>query len=120
MTHVLIVEDDRITAQILDNLLTSRGFDVNHFEVAAPALQSLSEKSYDVALLDINLPDTNGISLIAQMRNEFKVNIPIIMLSALKQEAVIQEALGMGANDYLSKPFKPQKLLQTIRKHTKG
>lgn len=115
---VLLVEDDIISQQLTLRLL--RGFDLD-VEVAKNgrlALANINSRKYDLILMDINLPDTNGIYIVSQTLNEKNVNrdTPIIMLTGMKQKSTVKEALERGAKGYVVKPITKATLTKMLTK----
>ena len=110
--HVLVVDDDAPTRDLLDNLLTDEGFEVDCAGDAATALQLLSDRKPDVVLLDIMMPEMSGFDLMTEMRG--RENLPIIFVSARGGETDRVLGLRMGADDYIVKPFSGAELVARI------
>lgn len=111
--HVLVVEDDRSLRQALAAALRGRDLRVHAVAGGAAALQTLSAMHYDVVLLDLGLPDVDGIALLPGIR-ELHAG-PIIVLSARRDQSDKVAALDAGADDYMTKPFGLSELLARIR-----
>jgi two-component system OmpR family response regulator len=111
--HVLIVEDDRETRDLLARYLTGRGFRVTGVRNGAEMRQALEAGNFSVMLLDLMLPGEDGLSLCRKLRAE-KSPVPIIMLTALGEESDRVVGLESGADDYLPKPFSPRELVARI------
>lgn len=122
MTQLFLVEDDQVIAKNLIILLQSEGFTVLHATSKSEALMLLSENRFDIALVDISLPDGNGFTVCTEIKAE--QTIPVIFLTASGDEASVVTGLNMGADDYITKPFRPRELLARIknalRKHGQG
>lgn len=106
--RILIVDDDPNISRFISESLRLRGYEVQSFASAEPALAAVSETSFDLALFDILLPGTNGLQLCRQLRqNPATSNLPVIMMTAFYKEADhVREARELyGATDYLLKPF---------------
>lgn len=115
-THILIAEDNEINTTLLCILL--KGLNCT-FDTAAngeEALNLLREKSYQLALVDLNMPVLNGFELIQAMRKEM-ISIPIIAISAYAEKNKIEQAFNLGFNDYLTKPVDEKLLDAIIKKH---
>jgi DNA-binding response OmpR family regulator len=110
--HVLVVDDDAPTRDLLEALLTDEAFSVTCTANAAAALTSLTEHEPDVILLDIMMPETSGFDLMSEVRT--RANIPIIFLSARGGENDRAHGLHMGADDYIVKPFGGAELVARI------
>ncbi|MEU9021775.1 MULTISPECIES: response regulator transcription factor [Actinomadura] len=113
MARVLVVDDDPRLVKVVRSLLRKH----NHLVESVPngelARQVLRRGDVDIALLDVNLPDVNGLSLVLQLREEGN-DIPVILLTARTE--VHDQALGLrlGGDDYVAKPFEPEVLLARI------
>lgn len=104
MTNIIIVEDDPAIAEMLQYHLTGLGYTVTHFDNGATARDYLQQADYDLVLLDIMLPDYNGLDLCRELRQS-RPSIPIMLLTSLDSEADRVVGLELGADDYLTKPF---------------
>ena len=111
--EILIVEDDREIVENLRILLTEEGFSVCAAVNRKAALEILEEKSADLILLDLMLPDGSGYSLCSVIKKER--DIPVIMLTAMDDEASVVTGFDLGADDYVTKPFRPMELVSRIR-----
>lgn len=121
MTKILIIEDDEAIRMGLDYYLKQEQFEVLVTENAEDTLCLLPKEEIDLILLDINLPDINGFDLFKKIKN--KKDIPIIFLTANDLEVSIVMGLDMGADDYITKPFKAKELvsrIKTVLRRTKG
>ena len=108
---ILIVEDDIAILETLKELLCMKGYQVQQAYHMKEAL--LLDKSHiDVMIIDIQLPDGNGITLCQQMRQQSQ--IPILFLTAKDDEQTIVEALNAGGDDYITKPFRANELLARL------
>ncbi len=110
---ILVVDDEKDIRDIVGIYLESNGYTTIKAENGKEALELLEKENTDLALLDIMLPDIDGISLCLKIRAN--KNIPIIMLSAKDQEMDIVMGLTSGADDYIAKPFNPVELLARVR-----
>ncbi len=110
---VLVVEDDQQLCRFLHTALTSQGFKVTQAESAREALVQATTHSPELILMDLGLPDLDGIELTKQIREWSRV--PIIVISARGREDDKVSALDAGADDYLTKPFGVNELLARIR-----
>lgn len=110
--QVLIVEDDNDTAEVVSALLESVGYTAITVDTGSTALSEITTVSPDLVLLDMQLPDMNGLEVLRQVRaNSF---LPMIVLSGFTQERDKVMALEAGADDYMSKPFSPEELVARI------
>lgn len=113
MKQIFLVEDDREIAKNLALLLKAEGFSVVHAKTRAEAEEKISGQRFDLALVDISLPDGNGYVVCTRIREA--QDIPIIFLTASGDEASVVTGLNMGADDYITKPFRPRELVARIR-----
>lgn len=109
---LLLVEDDNTILEGLKFCLIKEDFEVETASNARVALEKLENNKIDLLLLDINLPDMNGIDLYKKIRA--KKDIPTIFLTANDLETTVVEALDTGADDYITKPFKTRELISRI------
>lgn len=113
MERIFLIEDDRKIAKNLVLLLRAEGFTVSHAATQGDALAMLNENKFDIALIDIFLPDGNGFMLCTEIKE--RQGIPIIFLTASGDESSVVTGLNMGADDYVTKPFRPRELVARIR-----
>lgn len=109
---LLLVEDDSTILEGLKFCLERENFEVEKSSTGCDALKIISETKIDLILLDINLPDCNGIDLYKKIKKE--KDIPTIFLTANDLETTIVEALDTGADDYITKPFKTRELISRV------
>jgi two-component system KDP operon response regulator KdpE len=113
MTRILVVEDERRLRRALGINLRAHGYDVGLAEDGRSALQAASQKPPDAVVLDLGLPDVDGVDVIEGLRGWTKA--PIIVLSARAGEPDKVVALDAGADDYVTKPFGMDELLARLR-----
>jgi two-component system OmpR family response regulator len=111
--HLLVVEDDRETRDLVARYLEGRGYRVKTARNGDEMRQHLESGKFSLVLLDLMLPGEDGLSLCRWLRAD-KSAIPIIMLTALGEEADRIVGLESGADDYLPKPFSPRELVARI------
>ncbi|OMG00933.1 response regulator transcription factor [Paenibacillus sp. FSL R7-0337] len=112
MPQILLVEDDQAIARNLVLLLRSEGFTVTHAATRSEAVAMLGGNPFDLALIDIALPDGNGFTVYTEIKATREV--PVIFLTASGDEASVVTGLNMGADDYITKPFRPRELIARI------
>ena len=112
-TKVLLVEDDRLIVENLTEFLKTEGFEVQCADGQEKAMELLEGQEFDLILLDITLAQGNGYSACTQIKSRYE--IPIIFLTALDDEFSVVTGLEMGADDYISKPFRPRELVSRMR-----
>ena len=113
MKNILLVEDDTTISKNLILLLNSEGFSVIHASTQSEAIKVISEDKLDLSLIDISLPDGNGFTVFNELK-EMK-DIPVIFLTASGDESSVVTGLNMGADDYITKPFRPRELIARIK-----
>jgi two-component system, OmpR family, KDP operon response regulator KdpE len=111
--RILLVDDEVSIQRAVEPLLRSRGYLVDVAGTGAQALRLVAERSPDLIVLDLGLPDIEGTEVCRRVRAVSKV--PIVVLSARGAEADKVNALDLGADDYITKPFGPEELLARIR-----
>ncbi len=117
---ILIVEDERSISNFISTILTANGYDVIVTYTGAEAYTIITSHCPDLVLLDLGLPDMDGLNIIKAVREWSQ--LPIVVVSARMREKDKVEALDMGADDYISKPFGTSELLARIRtaiRHTR-
>jgi DNA-binding response OmpR family regulator len=117
MSQVLMIEDDVRLAAMVAGYLRQNGLDVGHAEDAASGLAALKRGGFDLVLLDLMLPDADGLDVFRRIRQLSGVaaQVPVIMLTAKGDPTDRVVGLEFGAEDYISKPFEPRELLARIR-----
>lgn len=112
MDRVLLVEDDPVLLRTLRSFLTGENFSVVTAPGQISAVGAMNSESFDLALVDISLADGNGFSVFAEAKSR---GIPVIFLTASGDEHSVVMGLDMGADDYISKPFRPRELISRMR-----
>lgn len=107
-----MVEDDKKIARNLTRLLCAQEYDVTHVATQAEALAALAANRFDLALVDISLPDGNGFAVCTEIKQV--QDMPVIFLTASGDEASVVTGLNIGADDYVTKPFRPRELVARI------
>ena len=112
MERILLVEDDDAIIRMLTGFLGEEGFSVRAESGQAAAIAAMEQQSPDLALIDITLREGNGFAVCGRAK---ALNIPVIFLTASGDEYSVVMGLDMGADDYISKPFRPRELVSRIR-----
>ncbi|HEY0629518.1 MAG TPA: response regulator [Sphingomicrobium sp.] len=116
---VLICDDDPLLLELLAHRLQTRGYDVHTAKDGGQAMNLLEAISPAAVVLDVMMPVVNGYEVLRRIREDERFHsIPVIMLTARKQERDIVGALDLGASDYLSKPFIPEELVARLNRLT--
>lgn len=124
MTHVLLVDDDTSIVSNLRTFLNQEGFQVTSANNQTETIDLLDSGQYhfDLALLDVSLPDGSGFSLCSAIKANS--DIPVIFLTASDDEYSVVAGLDLGADDYISKPFRPRELISrmnsVLRRYHRG
>jgi DNA-binding response OmpR family regulator len=111
--RVLLVEDDARLAGMVSEYLGAAGFDVSTVADGAAALERVGREPYDALVLDLTLPDIDGLEVCRRLRAKW--NTPVLMLTARGEPMDRVVGLEIGADDYLAKPFEPRELLARLR-----
>ena len=114
-----ILEDDQSQAELLRQWLRLAGHQTLPFERSADLLSALKRESFDALLLDWNLPDVSGIDVLRELRERFRLTIPVIFATARNHEDDVAKALRAGADDYLIKPLRRLELLARLEAVTR-
>lgn len=113
MKNILIIEDDEAIADIVQDFLTINGFESTIVHDGTAGLAAALTKEYDLILLDVMLPGMDGIEVLKKIRSELLV--PILLVTAKNEELDKLRGLGLGADDYIGKPFSPTELVARVR-----
>ncbi|MBE6842215.1 MAG: response regulator transcription factor [Oscillospiraceae bacterium] len=113
MTKILLVEDDKLIVENLTEFLSKEGFEVKNTSGQSGALELIESESFDLVLLDVSLSDGNGFSVCSAIKSGY--NIPVIFLTASGDEYSTVAGFDLGADDYISKPFRPRELVTRIK-----
>lgn len=120
---VLLIEDHRLLAETIMDYLNSEAIEVDYAATGLHGLQLATQQAYDALILDINLPDIDGFAVCQRLRQQYGLDLPILMLTARDQLQDRLQGFAQGADDYLVKPFANQELvarLQALVKRNRG
>lgn len=112
MADIFLVEDDKGIIENLKEFLSTEGFSVVSATGQTEALERLEKENFDLVLLDISLAEGNGFAVCSYIKQN--TDIPVIFLTASGDEYSVVSGLDMGADDYISKPFRPRELVSRI------
>lgn len=115
MSKILIVEDEEAIADLEKDYLELSGFTVEVANDGQTGLEKALKEDYNLVILDLMLPGVDGFEICRQVRSE--KNTPIIMVSAKKDDIDKIRGLGLGADDYMTKPFSPSELVARVKAH---
>lgn len=111
--NIMIVDDEQEIADLVELYLQNEGFTVYKYYTALEALKCINENELDLAILDIMLPDIDGLTICRRIREKY--NFPVIMLTAKNHEIDKISGLALGADDYVTKPFLPLELVARVK-----
>ncbi|MFW5658094.1 MAG: response regulator transcription factor [Bacteroidota bacterium] len=114
--RILICEDDTMTLKALEHRLGKENYEIVTAADGKAAYDVLNNEQIDFMLTDLHMPHLNGLELIEYVRNQLKLNIPIVMLTRVGVEDTVLKAFELGADDYITKPFSPDELSLRIKK----
>lgn len=118
--NILIVDDSPVMRKVIAKTVRLSGVEVGEILEAGNGLEGLEQAKgnwIDLILSDINMPEMNGLQFIQELKNdEVMKSIPVIVISTEGRDSVVQEALSLGAEDYITKPFQPEDIGRDILK----
>lgn len=115
MSKILIIEDEEAIADLEKDYLELSGFEVEIEDRGDTGLTKALKEEFDLIILDLMLPGVDGFEICKKIREE--KNIPVIMVSAKKDDIDKIRGLGLGADDYMTKPFSPSELVARVKAH---
>ncbi len=116
-TKILIAEDNPMNQRLIKHLMKNWNFNFDLVFNGSQALEALKKQTYDLVLMDIQMPEMDGYTSTAHIRNELKSKIPIIAMTAHAMEGERDKCIKAGMNDYVSKPINEEMLFQMIQKY---
>ena len=117
--HIIVVDDDKSILRTFTRILQKSGYEIDVAETGKEALEKTKKKAYDLALVDIRLPDMDGTDLLVKMQKTMRGAIKIMITGFPSLETGVK-ALDEGADAYLVKPVKPEELLALIEEKFKA
>ena len=115
MYKILVCDDEKDIVSALNIYLSSEGYEVIPAYSGKQALQILDDQHIDLVLMDIMMPEMDGLTAVAKLRETS--NVPVLFLTAKSEDADMILGLNMGADDYITKPFKPMEVIARVRSH---
>jgi DNA-binding NtrC family response regulator len=117
---ILVVDDDRIVLQSCKRILESEGFDVVLVDSAMKAIELLGIEYFDLLIIDIKMPEHDGLYLLEQIRQRWPLNtwpeLPVVVMSGYPTPKTISDGLERGAACFIPKPFTPDELISVVHK----
>ncbi|MEQ8685221.1 MAG: response regulator [Imperialibacter sp.] len=121
MKKILVAEDSSVIQNLTKKILTLQNFQITSVKNGEQVLQKLNEESFDLILMDINMPVMDGIECTKKVRNlsdEAKKNIPIVAITGNARNYTMEEFHSNGINDFIPKPLNFDQLVEKVRKYT--
>jgi len=112
---VLVVDDEKYIRDLLANLLTEKDWEVDVAEDGEQALQKLTQAEFGVILSDIKMPRMDGFTLLKNVKRDYP-EVAVVMMTGFSQQHTIREALSLGAEEYLPKPFRVEELVMAVER----
>jgi len=118
MTRILVADDNALSRELVREILNSPDYEVIEAKDGQEALDLIENKAPDIALIDIQMPDQDGLSVVRKLRAKDRfVELPIIALTAFAMRGDRERALNAGFNSYLTKPIRPSLLREHVKRH---
>jgi DNA-binding response OmpR family regulator len=119
--HILVVDDDHDVRNYLTLVLESKGYQVSAVETGQEALVKIKSARIDLVVLDVLLPDGTGLDFCRQIKElNPALQVPVVMLSSIGDETIVQHAVRRGADEYMTKPPVPELFLKRIASLLEG
>jgi two-component system, cell cycle response regulator DivK len=121
MKKILVAEDSSVIQNLTKKILTLQNFQITSVKNGEQVLEKLKDESFDLILMDINMPVMDGIECTKKVRNlsdEAKKNIPIVAITGNARNYTMEEFLSNGINDFIPKPLNFDQLVEKVRKYT--
>lgn len=115
MKKILIVDDDPITLKLVEQYLSSQGYNTITAMDGFDALEKIEKNKFDLIISDIMMPNLSGLSLLS-ISKEFHHQIPVILISTLDKGDVVSKSLSLGANDFIVKPINLEELSIRVKR----
>jgi CheY-like chemotaxis protein len=117
MKTILVLEDNPLVRDNIAEILTMSGFEVIETNNGKEGLEVVKERLPDLILCDIMMPLVNGLEFLDEIKkNDLTANIPFIFISAISEKKEITDSMGLGADEYIIKPFEQHELMEKINK----
>lgn len=113
--NILVVDDEASVVEVVSLYLRREGFEVRSARDGRAALQAIQSRCPDLVVLDLMLPEVDGLEILRQLRADSAIDVPVIMLTARGQEVDRIYGLELGADDYVTKPFSPAELASRVK-----
>ena len=117
--HVLVVDDDPIVLKCCERVLGGEGYEATLAAGAAEALEKLEEACYEMLLVDIKMPERDGLYLIERVKERCP-GVPILVMSGYPTSETVSRSSALGAGAFIAKPFTPDELIKAVHKVMEG
>lgn len=117
--NILVIEDDKVALKTLQSAIESMGHTAVVVESGEAAIKLTESKKFDLILSDVMMPGISGLSLVNVLRSVSLLKVPIIMMSVLNNQPLLDAAFSAGANDFIEKPVKIEVLREKLEKYEK-
>jgi len=114
--QILLAEDNAILALLLKIRIEKEGYTPIIAENGKRAIELIESEKPDLILTDIMMPFVSGLEVISHVRNNLKLQIPVVVFSSAGQEEMVLKAFSLGANDFISKPFSPNEFMVRLKR----
>lgn len=111
---ILVIDDTPTLRKLLRFYLKKKGYSVNEAHNGQVGLESIEKDTFDLIILDMNMPVMNGLEVLETLKNKDGFSVPILILSADKEEESKAAGIAFGASYYMTKPFKPEEVIARI------
>ena len=112
---ILLVDDDQEFRKAMKKMFEKAGYDVTVSADGQEALDAIAEKSFDLIISDLRMPNLNGMELMEELKRR-KINLPVIFITAYGEVESYMDLMNLGAFEYINKPVKGQEILGVVRK----
>jgi DNA-binding NtrC family response regulator len=119
MPKVLVIDDDIVMLNAINHILCKNGYEVETANNGKEGIEKIEEKDFDLVITDIIMPHHNGLAILSRVRsNPLKRMLKVIAMSSAGNIAIKNEAINLGAVEFMTKPIVPHYLLDVVKKHT--
>jgi DNA-binding NtrC family response regulator len=112
---ILVVDDEEVLRKVIHKILTKEGYDVHLASSGTEALEILSKKEIDLVITDVKMPEMDGFDLLEQMKKNYP-KLGIIVMTAFGDAYTVRDALMLGADEYITKPFKSYEIVMVVER----
>jgi len=111
---IMIIDDEEAMCRILKQILEGEGYEVKTRNEGLLALDEIKQDSFNLVITDVSMPNLSGIEILAQVK-QFKPDLPVIFVTGSDVDAILKEALQLGLDGFIEKPFNIQAVLEVIK-----